>query len=526
MHIANHFSNKPLARLRVIAATALFGISLAVASFGSVSAATIGNHSSVINGNILNSYSQMNDANGGFVKQVAFKDGNYNEAYTQSLSSSPDGQRMVFLAQPTPTTQNPTTLDRVYVSNQDFTDYHVIAQKPAGVTYRRVAWSPDGQTIALFTGIPSNSTSTMQVTFMRTDGTVTSQVTLPSDTRSISWLPNSQQILYFFYLNGGTVSGTPELCTFTISTQFSTCNDLPSTSSFTPAADNYTYWSADVSPDGSHVLLTLNGTGTLEMLYVSDLDGGNLTAAVQANYSATIIAHPVWSPDGSKILYQLTSASGTTQLRTVKPDGTGDQQLINNAFSGNIVWFPKVVCTSSPFSDVSASSAFCPAIDWAVTNSITQGYSDGTFQPTTAVSRQAMAAFLYRLANPGQSLPKCTTSSFTDVPTSNPFCGAINWMVAQGITQGYSDGTFQPTTAVSRQAMAAFLYRMSHPGQTAPSCTSSPFSDVPVSSAFCGAINWMVAQGITQGYSDGTFQPTTAVSRQATMMFLYRYSVE
>jgi hypothetical protein len=50
---------------------------------------------------------------------------------------------------------------------------------------------------------------------------------------------------------------------------------------------------------------------------------------------------------------------------------------------------------------------------------------------------------------------------FSDVPTSHPFHDEIDWMVANGITEGYEDGTFRPTNPVSRQAFAAFLSRYS-----------------------------------------------------------------
>ena len=51
-------------------------------------------------------------------------------------------------------------------------------------------------------------------------------------------------------------------------------------------------------------------------------------------------------------------------------------------------------------------------------------------------------------------------SSFTDVSPSSPFASDIDWMAKTGITTGYSDGTFRPGNAVTRQAMAAYLHRL------------------------------------------------------------------
>ena len=183
---------------------------------------------------------------------------------------------------------------------------------------------------------------------------------------------------------------------------------------------------------------------------------------------------------------------------------------------------PEVTAT---FSDVPTDHPFFADIEWAVANGITQGYDDGTFGPARPMTRQALAAFLYRAENAGAAAPACTEAPFTDVPADHPFCGEIAWMVAEGITAGYSDGTFRPAAPVSRQAAAAFVYRAANPGVTAPACTEAPFTDVPVGHAFCGEITWMVDQGITTGYGDGTFGPVLTVTRQAATAWLHRLAL-
>lgn len=164
---------------------------------------------------------------------------------------------------------------------------------------------------------------------------------------------------------------------------------------------------------------------------------------------------------------------------------------------------------------------FYADIRWMTGQSITAGYSDNGFHPTAAVTRQAMAAFLYRAAHPGAAAPTCASAPFPDVPSTHPFCGEIQWLAQQGISTGYSDGTFRPGVAVSRGAMAQFLHRFKI-GGAAPACSTAPFSDVPASDPSCGAITWLVSKGITNGYGDGTFRTTAAVSRQAMAAFLHR----
>ncbi len=113
---------------------------------------------------------------------------------------------------------------------------------------------------------------------------------------------------------------------------------------------------------------------------------------------------------------------------------------------------------------------------------------------------------------------------FGDVGTASTFCGVIEWLAGTGITGGYTDGRYHPTASVSRQAMAAFLHRLAHPGAADPSCTGAKrrFADVPAMSVFCGDVEWLATTGITGGYGDGTFRPNLPVSRQAMAAFLYR----
>ena len=174
------------------------------------------------------------------------------------------------------------------------------------------------------------------------------------------------------------------------------------------------------------------------------------------------------------------------------------------------------------FSDVPASHPFYDEITWLASEGITRGYADGTFRGTAPVNRDAMAAFVYRLVTGEQSAPACTSAPFADVAVSHPFCGEIAWMKAQGLSAGYFDGTYRPATAVARDAMAAFIYRLVTGEASAPRAAVAPFTDVPVTHPFAGEIAWLKAQGLAQGWPDGTFRPSVSIERQAMAAFLYR----
>ncbi|WP_430868463.1 S-layer homology domain-containing protein [Demequina aurantiaca] len=175
---------------------------------------------------------------------------------------------------------------------------------------------------------------------------------------------------------------------------------------------------------------------------------------------------------------------------------------------------------SGPFSDVTPNHQFAYEIEWLVDQSITTGYSDGSYKPKYSVTREAFAAFMYRLAgSPSYSAPK--KSGFKDVPTNDQFYKEISWLSDQRITTGYSDGTFRPGDEISREAIAAFLYRASG-SPSVSRLTSDPFKDVDKTDKFAKEIKWLSKSGVTTGYSNGTFAPYSDVSREATAAFLYR----
>ncbi|WP_084101372.1 D-alanyl-D-alanine carboxypeptidase family protein [Demequina sp. NBRC 110051] len=172
------------------------------------------------------------------------------------------------------------------------------------------------------------------------------------------------------------------------------------------------------------------------------------------------------------------------------------------------------------FRDVTGRHQFYREISWLTERGITTGYADNSFRPSGEVSREAFAAFLYRLAGrPGVSVP--SRSPFKDVSTNAQFYREIVWLEKQHITTGWADGTFRPKDAISRSAMAAFLYRYKgSPSYTPPS--TSRFTDTRTSSTFYTEVSWLASTGMTTGYADGTFRPYDGTSRAATAAFLFR----
>lgn len=117
------------------------------------------------------------------------------------------------------------------------------------------------------------------------------------------------------------------------------------------------------------------------------------------------------------------------------------------------------------FADVATSHPFYREIDWMAQNGYAKGWQepDGTssYRPALTINRDAMAAFLYRLAGSPEFAPPIA-SPFVDVDPTHPFYREITWLAANSITTGWQTQAgvaFKPSSEIERSAMAAFLYR-------------------------------------------------------------------
>lgn len=83
------------------------------------------------------------------------------------------------------------------------------------------------------------------------------------------------------------------------------------------------------------------------------------------------------------------------------------------------------------------------------------GHRNGLFSPGGSVSRGMAAAILYRLAGE----PAAPEIPFSDVTAADYYGAAVAWAAESGVVTGYADGTFRPQLPVSRQQLAALLWR-------------------------------------------------------------------
>lgn len=194
---------------------------------------------------------------------------------------------------------------------------------------------------------------------------------------------------------------------------------------------------------------------------------------------------------------------------------------------------PPARAATPTFSDLPASTMFFTEIEWLAGRGVTQGWlePDGTrtYRPLQAVKRDAMAAFLYRLAGrPTYQAP--ATSLFVDVTPGMQFYKEICWLATAGISTGWTEPngtrTFRPLQSVNRDAMAAFLFRWSGEPEQYHNPAYPSFWDVPGTNQFFDEVQWATESGISYGWliSDDVseFRPLQPVARDAMAAFMFR----
>lgn len=173
------------------------------------------------------------------------------------------------------------------------------------------------------------------------------------------------------------------------------------------------------------------------------------------------------------------------------------------------------------FRDVPIGAQFDREIRWMGNAGISTGYEDGTYRPLQPVHRDAMAAFLYRFHGSPEFVPP-STSPFVDVKPGDKFYKEIAWLASQRIATGWPDGTFRPLNPINRDAMAAFLCRVAPDCYNYRKPDESPYIDVRTTDQFYREMAFMSDSGISEGWPDGTYRPLQSVNRDAMAAFLYR----
>ena len=188
-------------------------------------------------------------------------------------------------------------------------------------------------------------------------------------------------------------------------------------------------------------------------------------------------------------------------------------------------WHEAYIVGTNPFTDVPQNSFYYEGVQWAVAEGITKGATDTTFNPTGDLLRAQVVTMLWRHAGS----PKASIANpFRDVSQSDWYYDAVLWAVEQGITKGMSETEFAPTGKTNRAQAVTFLWRyLDKPGALGnTSFASDTFTDVKPGEWYEQAVNWAVLSGVTNGMGDGTFGIERLCNRAHMVTFMYRAMVK
>ena len=273
---------------------------------------------------------------------------------------------------------------------------------------------------------------------------------------------------------------------------------------------------------------------TWSITYVTD--GGTINGEYPTTYTkgtVTVLPTNVTKP-GYTFLGWFTAYIGGVQVRQIEATETGEKTFY--ARWHKTVLPPPPVTPGTPvtparpaapvglpFADVSSSDWFYNDVRYVYEKGIMDGTGADRFSPNAPLTRAMIVTILYRMAG---SPSVSGSSDFTDVAAGKWFAKAVAWAAANGIVNGYGSGLFGPNDPVTREQLAAILYRYAvYGGMTAVTLEENlgSFADTAQLSAYAiQAMNWAVGQGLING-SGSNLVPKAQATRAQVAAIIHRY---
>lgn len=175
-----------------------------------------------------------------------------------------------------------------------------------------------------------------------------------------------------------------------------------------------------------------------------------------------------------------------------------------------------------PFTDVSTSDWFYSDVMFVYENGLFSGTDSRSFSPNASMTRAMLVTVLYRL----EGEPAGTgSSSFSDVSSGSYYEKAVAWAAANGIVTGTGSTSFSPDAKVTREQLAAILYRYAQYKKldTDAGAKLDSFSDAGNVSGYASeALSWAVSEGLINGAS-GRLMPKGDATRAQVAAILHRF---
>lgn len=175
-----------------------------------------------------------------------------------------------------------------------------------------------------------------------------------------------------------------------------------------------------------------------------------------------------------------------------------------------------------PFTDVKEADWCYEAVQYVYKNGMMNGTGDTTFSPNASTTRGMIVTILHRM----EGTPYAAGEKYTDVAAGRYYTDAVAWASANGIVGGYGNGKFGPDDPITRQQMAAILYRYAqYKGyDVSQSADLSKYTDAgQVSSYAKPALSWANAEGLINGVTQTTLVPQGNATRAQVATILMRF---
>lgn len=250
------------------------------------------------------------------------------------------------------------------------------------------------------------------------------------------------------------------------------------------------------------------------VITVQDASGKTLYTATALGSMSSVIFSSSDIKEGETytVLVDGTSVgTATAKIGTSTSDGGSfaPDENRNGAQQGSV----------SGFGDVSQNDWFASAVRYVTGKNLMNGTSTTAFSPNENMSRAMLATVLYRMS--GETAE--ADSSFGDVSSSAYYAAAVNWASSKGIVNGTGADAFSPNASITREQLAAMLYR--YAGEPSVSADLSAYTDVVSISPYAEkAVEWCVAKGILNGKSATRLAPQDTATRAECAAMLQRFA--
>lgn len=248
-----------------------------------------------------------------------------------------------------------------------------------------------------------------------------------------------------------------------------------------------------------------DGVAKVDKSYASA--GAKVTITVTPGRNATVQRITVTDEDGQRL--KLTENRDGTYSFTM-PSGTANVYV---RFSGS----------GLPFADVPSGSWYYDDVAYVYDTGLMTGLTVTAFGPNLSTTRGMIVTILWRMENEPAAKHGCP---FADVRRGSYYEQAIAWASENGIVTGFDASTFAPDRAITREQLAAILFRFAaYRGMDAVTLREnlSSFQDQAAISAYAvSALNWAVGEGLMQGTGD-KLEPTGSATRAQVAAMLRRF---